>query len=136
MMSELHDIIKQRRTPNSEQERLIQNKLSDLLPGSPGGRALRDQYGAPHFATIGQRGGYTTVQRHGREHMRMLGRRSAEARHWKKFKGPYTRKQRFSLHVEVERVIPWWPHQPERSRNRKYPVLVAFLIDIQPNEVS
>ena len=110
-----------------------QHKLTELLPGSAGGCALRDRRGTEHFATIGQRGGNTTVQRHGISHMRELGRRSAEVRRWKKFKGPYTRKRQFSLHIEVERVIPWWPHQPRRQR-RKYPELVVFHLHIE--EVS
>ena len=114
---------------------ITQHKLTDLFPGSAGGRALRDRRGTEHFATIGQRGGHTTVQRHGREHMRELGRRSAAARRWKKFKGSHIRKNCFSGWTEIVRIVPWWPHQPERLRNRKYPVLVSFLIDIYP-EVS
>lgn len=100
-----------------------QHELRECLPGSPGGRALKAQRGSQHFADIGKAGGSTTVERYGRKHMQELGRRSAEKRRWKRFKGPFTRRNWFPLLTVIERIVPWWPHHKNRQ-SRKYPVLV------------
>lgn len=101
-----------------------QHELRECLPGSPGGRALRDQRDDDYFRKIGKKGGDTTAARHGSEHFADMGRRSAEKRRWKKYAGPFTRRNWFPLLTIVEHIVPWWPHHKNRQ-NRKYPVLVV-----------
>lgn len=111
-----------------------QHTLDECLPGSPGGRALKRRRGRAHFSQIGRRGGSTTAERYGRDHFVRAGKRSAEVRRTKKFKGPYVRRNRFSILTIVERIVPWWPHQPARQRNRKYPLLIVT--DAHTEEVA
>lgn len=101
-----------------------QHELSERLPGSPGGRALRDQRDDDYFRKIGKKGGDTTAERHP-EQFAVMGRKSAEVRRWKKFKGPFTRRNWFPIATLIERIVPFWPHQPERQRNRKKPLLIV-----------
>ena len=112
-----------------------QHELRELQRGSPGGRALRDQRDDDYFRKIGKKGGDTTAARHGSEHFADMGRKSAEVRRWKKFKGPFTRRNWFPLLTVIERIVPHWPHQPARQRNRKKPLLIvtdSYLEEVAP----
>lgn len=110
---------------------LEQRDLWGLLPGAAGGRALRDRRGAGYFGGLGTAGGRATVARYGRDYMRELARRSAARRHQRRNTQPRTIQYSEAGQVVIERVVPWWPHQPRRRR-RKSPVLVRIELVCQP----
>jgi hypothetical protein len=103
---------------------IVQHELYDLLPGSAGGRAIRESRGASHFSALGASGGLQTFRRFGTAHMRELGRRGAlEARRRRNL--PRTIRYLDGGDLVESRIVPWWPHQPRRRR-RKRPVLVEI----------
>jgi hypothetical protein len=104
---------------------LEQRDLWGLLPGAAGGRALRDQRKRPYFGDLGALGGQATIARYGREHMRELARRSAARKRQRRDTQPRTIQYIEVGQVVIERVIPYWPHQPRR-RHRKAPLLVRI----------
>lgn len=110
---------------------LEQRDLWGLLPGAAGGRALRDRRGAGYFGALGSVGGGMTLARYGREHMRELARRGAVSRRQQRDTQPRTVQYSEAGQVVIERVVPWWPHQPRR-RHRKAPVLVRIELACMP----
>ena len=96
--------------------------LWGLLPGAPGGRALRDQRGTGYLTTIGSDGGAETVRRYGIEHMRRLASAGGRAKRDKRHTQPRTIETWYGT---IEREIHYWPHQARRRR-RKRPVIVRI----------
>src|SRR6185436_5237987 len=96
--------------------------LFGLLPGAPGGRALRDQYGLGHLNAIGATGGQTTRDRYGLAYMRQLASAGGKAKRTRL----YTLPQTITSWDGVRQCrIPYWPRQPHRRR-RKRPLLVRI----------
>lgn len=104
--------------------------LWGLLPGAPGGRALRDQRGIAHLNTIASNGGAETVRRYGLEHMRRLASAGGKAKRHKLYSQPRTIETWYGT---IEREIPYWPHQPRRRR-RKRPVFVRIELEVQDEQ--
>lgn len=112
---------------------IVQHVLYDLLPGSAGGRAIRDSRGASYFPSLGASGGLQTVKRYGTAYMRQLGRRGTlEARRRRNL--PRTIHYLDGDDLVESRLVPWWPHQPRRRR-RKRPVLVEIEVGRQQVEL-
>lgn len=106
---------------------VVQADLFGLLPGARGGRALRDQQSTDYFIRLGARGGRTTCDRYGCSYMRELARRGGQAKRDKAHRLPRTAR---NWDGTLERLVPWWPHQPTRQR-RKRPVMVRIEIEEQ-----
>lgn len=102
-----------------------QSKLSDLLPGSAGGRRLVELRGRDHLVKLGASGGRSTARRHGVEYMRQLGASGGRAKRRRQYMTPATIK---SWDGVIYRRIPYWPHQPQRRRRRR-PVFVRVELD-------
>lgn len=107
----------------------VQLSFFSLLPGSAGGRALRTLRGNDYFATIAQ----TAAQNRTAQQRQEQARKSAQERQRRRYFSPRT-----VCYIEagfrvVERVVPWWPHQPNRQR-RKRPIFVR--IEIERCELS
>jgi hypothetical protein len=102
-----------------------QQSLFDLVPGSPGGRALAGLRGPAYFRERGSRGGCTTVHRYGRVHMRQLASAGGRERRRRLYSWPITIIACASV---IERRIPYWPAHSTRRRRR--PVFVY--IEVQP----
>jgi hypothetical protein len=108
---------------------IVQHLLYELLPGSAGGRAIRDSRGASYLSSLGASGGLQTVKRHGTAYMREIGRRGAlEAR--RRRNQPRTVRYLDGDDLVESRLVPWWPHQARRRR-RKRPVLVEIEVSRQ-----
>jgi hypothetical protein len=100
-----------------------QSELTDLLPGSAGGSALRRLKGREYFVELGRRGGKATRDRYGVEHLRRLSERGGEANRRRYRTIPKT------IHPWYggeERRVPFWP--PRATKRRKRPVYVRIEI--------
>jgi hypothetical protein len=98
-----------------------QHRLSDLMPGSAGGRALAAQRGASYLQSIAALGGAATVDRHGRSYMQQIGRAGRAAQ---------LRRQLSPRVICYDgapvMIIPWFPprEHPRYHRRRRRPILV------------
>jgi hypothetical protein len=97
----------------------VQHTLSELCPGSPGGRALADLRGPGYFREIGSRGGRTTVQRHGLAHIRQLASAGGCEKRRRLYSWPRTVRP---WHGGIERCVPYWPRHS--TKRRKRPIFV------------
>ena len=102
-----------------------QRDLYDLLPGYPGGRALRDAREPGYHQRLGATGGARTVARYGTSYMASLGERGRAARLIKRYTQVRTEHQ---WDGTIYRVIPY---RPAQSR-RRWPDLVK--IDLEEEE--
>jgi hypothetical protein len=93
--------------------------LFRLLPGTAGGRALRDQYGLGYLNAIGATGGQTTRDRYGLAYMRQLASAGGKAKRTRLYSVPQTITGWDGVR---HRRIPYWP----RRRQRKRPLLVRI----------
>lgn len=93
-----------------------QSKLTDLLPGSAGGRRLVDLRGRDHFVQLGASGGRSTARRYGVAYMRQLGASGGRAKRRRQYTTPATIR---SWDGVIYRRIPYWPHQVRRRRRRR-----------------
>ncbi len=106
----------------------VQLSIFQLLPGSAGGRALRDLKGTEYFADLARRAAANRTQ----EERRALAKKAANERKRRLFTTPRTEVTYgflapFRL---TERIVPWFPHQKERQRNRKHPIFVRIELDV------
>ncbi len=106
----------------------VQLSIFQLLPGSAGGRALRDLKGTDYFADLAKRAAAKRTQ----EERRALAKKAAQERKRRLFTLPRTKVTYgflapFRL---TERIVPWFPHQKERQRNRKRPIFVRIELDV------
>jgi hypothetical protein len=98
-----------------------QRNLTELCPGSAGGRALAERRGIEYLRQLGSRGGRTTRQRYGVEHLRQLGSRGGREKQRRILTWPMTVT---SLYGDVERRVPYWPRRS--TARRKRPVFVRI----------
>ena len=107
----------------------VQLSFFSLLPGSAGGRALRALRGNDYFASLA----HTAAHNRTAQQRQELALKSAQERQRRLYSSPRTVSYIEAGFLVIERVVPWWPHQPNRQR-RKRPVLVR--IEIERYEVS
>lgn len=99
-----------------------QSKLTDLLPGSAGGRRCVELHGASRMVQLGSAGGRSTVERFGREYMRQLGSAGGRAKRRKEYTIPRTIRAWDGYRY---RRIPYWP----AGRRRRRPVWVRVELE-------
>lgn len=107
----------------------VQLSFFSLLPGSAGGRALRALCSEDYFATLA----HTAAQNRTAQERQELAVKSAKERQRRRYYSPHTVSYIEAGFRVVERVVPWWPHQPNRQR-RKRPIFVR--IEIERCEIS
>lgn len=82
----------------------MQLNIFRLMPGYIGGTALLEKRGIAYLREIAAKGGRSTVNRYGREHMCKLGRLGAEARKKKRENEAQTIKH---WDGSIRRVVPY-----------------------------
>lgn len=107
-----------------------QHQLSELAPGSPGGRALRERRGVGYFAEIGSRGGRRTVSTYGLLHMRSLAAAGGREKRRRLYSWPRTVRPWYG---GLERRVPYGP--PKSTKRRKRPVFVRIELEVQYEQV-
>ena len=98
-----------------------QHALSELFPGSPGGRALAATCTPGHYSRIGAAGGASTVTRYGRSHMSTIGAAGRAAQR----RGQLA-PRRIVYDDQVVTIFPWFPPQshPAYNSRRRRPIQV------------
>jgi hypothetical protein len=101
----------------------IQLNFYHLLPGSAGGRALRDLRGSEYFSELAR----NAAARRTREERQAIHQKGVSERRRRLYTIPRT-----VVHEEVgyritERVVPWWPHWA--TKRRKRPIYVRIEIE-------
>lgn len=102
-----------------------QHDIFHLLPGVAGGRALRDQRGNEYFAYLARRGAAMRSQ----EVRRAISKKGANEARRRLYTTPRSLTYEVLGHRVTERIVPYWPHQKERLRNRKRPIFVYIETD-------
>jgi hypothetical protein len=89
-----------------------QTDFFSLLPGSAGGRALRDRRGKEHFSNLARS---AAAQRTDEERSE-ISRKAAKERRRRLYSEPRTvYREGAGLRV-IERIVPWFPNQSRRKR--------------------
>jgi hypothetical protein len=102
-------------------EQYVQLELWSLLPGSAGGRALKEKRGTKYFRQIGKRGGEATREKYGVEYLR---HQVGEARR-ERLRRLRVEPRTIYYFGDQVRIVPYWPENAHP--NRKHPLYVRIL---------
>lgn len=106
-----------------------QTDFFSLLPGSAGGRALKEKRGTGHFVEMAR----AAAAERSPEERQAIAHKAARERRRRLYSWPRTVCREMAGWRIIERVIPYWPHQKGRRR-RTRPMFVR--IEVAVTEVE
>jgi hypothetical protein len=98
----------------------VQLDFFSLLPGSAGGRALRDRKGSEYFSELAR----NAAARKTREERQAIHQKGVAERLRRLYSIPRTEIYEELEDLVVERIIPYWSHR--RTKRRRRPVFVRI----------
>jgi hypothetical protein len=106
-----------------------------LLPGSAGGRALRDRRGSEYFSELAK----SAAAKKTREERQAIYQKGVKERLRRLYTIPRTEIYQELEYLVTERIVPWWPHW--RTKRRRRPIFVRIELsrdkvrDMTPEEM-
>jgi hypothetical protein len=98
----------------------IQLDFYHLLPGSAGGRALRDLRGSEYFSELAK----NAAAKKTKEERQAIHKKGVKERLRRLYSIPRTEVYKELEDLVTERVVPWFPHWS--TRRRKRPIFVRI----------
>jgi hypothetical protein len=100
-----------------------------LLPGSAGGRSLRDRRGSEYFSDPAK----NAAARKTKKERQAIHQKGVKERLRRLYTIPRTEIYEELGYLVTERIVPWWPHQRGRQK-RKRPIFVRIELSCEQVE--